>query len=90
MPQTFNVVFLDQQQQHEQLQYISYYWPNFDEILKLGILIRKKNINNNNNKDSTRNNNRKRYQEEKHQQRGYYWPNFDQTLKLDFLDQLLW
>ena len=44
---------LQQQQQKQQQQNLSYYWPDLDQILKLGSVI---NNNNNNNNNSNNNN----------------------------------
>ena len=48
---------LQQQQNKKQQQNLSYYWPDLDQILKLGIWINNTNINNNNNNNNNSNNN---------------------------------
>ena len=57
-----------------------YYWPNFDQTLKVGFW-----VNNNNNIIINKNNKNK--QKQKQWYLIYYWPDFDHTLKLAFWDQ---
>ena len=64
-------------------QYLSFYWPDVDQSLKVSFWINHniKNNNNNNNNNNHKNNNKN------NNTKYISWPDFDQTLMLCFLYQ---